>query len=85
MLRTARWAWIDKASGVELYDLTTDPREQHDLADEQKAAVAEGTGRIERFRADCSRLQVALRRSGAAASGVDAERQRALRALGYVR
>ena len=85
LLRTARWAWIAKASGVEFYDLTTDPREQHDLAAEQKAAVAEGTGRIERFRADCSRLQVALRRSGAAASGVDAERQRALRALGYVR
>src|SRR6266566_3807883 len=85
LLRTARWAWIAKASGVGFYDLTTDPREQHDLAAEQKAAVAEGTGRIERFRADCSRLQVALRRSGAAASGVDAERQRALRALGYVR
>ena len=44
-----------------------------------------GIALAERFRADCSRLQVALRRAGAAASGIDAERERALRALGYVR
>lgn len=76
-------AWIQKPGGVELYDLSTDPLEQHDLAAEASAVAADGAARIAGFRTACTELRSRLG-SAARTTGPDLERTRALRALGYV-
>ena len=85
LLRTARYAWIDKPGGLELYDLVNDPREQRNLGRERADLAAEGGRRIAEFRTACQRLQLALRSNGPTPTPLDPERVRALRALGYVR
>lgn len=63
-------------AGAELYDLATDPREQHDLAGEQPHRVAELATLIEqRFRGLARRVE---------AQDVPDELREELRALGYV-
>jgi arylsulfatase A-like enzyme len=83
LLRTDTRAWIQKESGLELYDVVADPTEQHDLAAARPEEAAEGGRRIAAFRKTCtlqSRALVASRTTGA----LDPARTDALRALGYV-
>jgi arylsulfatase A-like enzyme len=83
LLRSDGHAWIQKADGLELYDLGSDPREQRDVAAERAARVAEGARRIATFRHECLERSFALR-AGAGEKPLEPERRDALRALGYV-
>lgn len=75
-LTGARWKYIRTARS-ELYDLTADPREMHDLAAEQRDAV-------ERMEAALSALESGMaKRKGIDVRMSEEERQR-LAALGYV-
>ncbi len=82
LLRTDDRAWIMKPGGTELYDVATDPREQHDLAPEHTDEAAAGAARITAFRDACA--EVAKRIQTTAAAPLDADRTRALKALGYL-
>jgi len=74
-LTDGRWKTIIAGSATEIYDLSRDPREEHDLSASQAAAAA-----AMRARAD------AIHSSGGAAGRrvISAETQERLRALGYV-
>ncbi len=84
LVRTSRRAWIQKPSGLELYDLAADPREQKDLAPEMTSLAEEGAQRIADFRADCRRRQTSLR-GGPGHVPLDPELTKSLRALGYIK
>ena len=84
LLRTPRWAWIQKASGLELYDLVADPHEHRDLARTEPERAAEGAQRIEEFRRECARRAKSLGAGAAEPAPISPEREKALRALGYV-
>ena len=83
LLRSAHYAWMQKTTGVELYDLAADPHEQTNLAPTLVSLAREGSGRIEGFRTSCEQRSRALR-PPAANPAPDPERARNLRALGYV-
>jgi len=84
LLRTPRHAWLQKSTGLELYDLGSDPTQQRDIAAEAPELAAEGARRIQRFRADCLTRRTAANIPGVPAQALDPERLEALRALGYV-
>jgi hypothetical protein len=67
---------------VELYDLARDPREQHDLAPDDPAAVAAARERLERHLRALEELGNALGSAGAGELGADQLAE--LEALGYV-
>jgi arylsulfatase A-like enzyme len=83
LLRTDTRAWIQKTSGLQLYDITTDPTEQHDLAGERAAEAADGGRRIAAFREACA-AQAESFKASATAGALDPGRTDALRALGYI-
>ncbi len=67
---------------LELYDLSDDPMEEHDLIVAAKAAERSGLAELERALATWSAQPP--RRSGAKRSEFDAETREKLRSLGYV-
>ena len=79
LLRTPGRAWVQKESGLELYDLDSDPGEHHDLARDEPAVAADGARRIAEFRARCAQQQQALR-AGHVAAPLDPDRTKAKRA-----
>jgi arylsulfatase A-like enzyme len=83
LLRTDTRAWIQKTTGLELYDIVADPNEQHDLATAHAAEAADGGRRIAAFREACARQAEGLQVS-ATAGAPDPARTEALRALGYI-
>lgn len=66
-----------------LFDLTTDRREEHDIAGERPARVAVLLGLLEQWRTECARL---VPRYGPGGEGVapDPDTLQRLKALGYV-
>ena len=83
LLRKGKWAWLETKSGLELYDMGTDPTQQHDLAATDAEVAARGAEEIRTFRQACHKIGVRLQ-SKVAAPPLDAEREQALRALGYL-
>jgi arylsulfatase A-like enzyme len=83
LLRTGSLAWVQKTTGLELYDVAADPHEQHDLAAARPAEVGEGARRIAAFREACARQAEGLAAS-VTAGALDPGRTEALRALGYI-
>jgi arylsulfatase A-like enzyme len=81
--RAGRLAWIDRGDGQELYDVVADSHETKNLAAARPADAREGQTRITAFRTACT--EAAARVRAATAPPLDAERERALRALGYLR
>ncbi len=84
LLRTDHLAWIQKASGLELYDVRADPHEQHDLAAERPDVAAQGGRDIAAFRTACAQQAAALKSAVGTMPAIDPERERTLRALGYL-
>ena len=74
-LTDGRWMAIRAGASTEVYDLRTDPREEHDLASSQAAVGAAMTARA-----------AAIHGSAAAPNGgaISPEAQERLRSLGYV-
>jgi tetratricopeptide (TPR) repeat protein len=75
-LTDRRWKTIRASGGAEVYDLQSDPAEQHDLAGAEHPIVAAMTTRIETIRANGG--------SAAQREAISAETAERLRALGYV-
>jgi hypothetical protein len=76
-------AWIVKKDRTEVYDLESDPGQQHDLAAAQTGLANAGRARVDVFRRQCSEVRDGLV-SAPAAPPLDPERRRALEALGYI-
>jgi arylsulfatase A-like enzyme/Tfp pilus assembly protein PilF len=74
-LTDGRWKTIAAGGATEIYDLSRDPREEHDLSASQATTAAAMRGRVE-----------AIHERGAAAEHrvISADAQERLRALGYV-
>lgn len=84
--RDGRWKLVESSKGdVYLYDLETDPTEQHDVAAEQREQLARMLAGLEAVRAaiDLPALDAELA-SGDAAPELDEATQERLRQLGYV-
>ncbi len=76
-LRTASWKYIASSDRELLYDLRTDPREQHDLSGERPEIVR-------RFRPLLARWLNEHPQVPRAAAELDEELKRTLRSLGYL-
>ncbi len=84
LLRTDRMAWVQKDTGIELYDVAADPHEQKNLAAERADVAAQGAKEIAAFRTACTKQAAALRTTDGRLPPLDPERERTLRALGYL-
>jgi tetratricopeptide (TPR) repeat protein len=74
-LTDGRWKVIRAGAASEVYDIQSDPQEQHDLAASQANAVSAMTSRIAAIRSSAP---------AAAARTVSPETEKRLRSLGYV-
>jgi choline-sulfatase len=74
-LTDGRWKTIRAGAAAEIYDLLTDPREQHDVSRTQAAVATAMTARIDAIRARAAALSP---------RAVSADVQERLRSLGYV-
>jgi arylsulfatase A-like enzyme len=80
-LRDGRHTWITTDAGTALFDAEADPWEQHDRVAAEPELTARGRDAIAAFRTACKAQESALSHAPGA---LDAERERALKALGYV-
>jgi arylsulfatase A-like enzyme len=81
--RAGPLAWVERQEGLELYDVVADPHETKNLAAARPDEARAGQASIAAFRSACT--EAAARVRAATAPPLDAEHERALRALGYLR
>jgi tetratricopeptide (TPR) repeat protein len=74
-LTDGRWKLIRAVASAEVYDLLTDPREEHDVSRTQAAVAAAMAVRVDAIRA---------RATAAPARAISTDAQERLRSLGYV-
>jgi arylsulfatase A-like enzyme len=81
-LRVGDWKYVDRRVARELYDLSADPHEQHDLLERHPEVAARLQADAERLGAASAGLAAGLRRG--AVFDLDAGVREELEALGYL-